>query len=194
MNAVAETTVTTPEELNALPDEKDFELVDGQLVERQMGAESSWVGGRIYRILAEYAESHGLGLVWPSDNGYQCFPDEPNKVRKPDVSFVRTGRLPDDRLPEGYLRIPPDLAVEVISPNDLAVEVDQKVVEYRRAGVALVWVVNPRSRVVRIYRADGTSAWLNEDDELSGESVLPDFRCKVAAFFPPVAAQGGAAV
>ena len=188
MHAVAD--AVTPEQLLALPDEKDFELVDGRLVERNMGSMSSWVGGRFYHWIANYCEEHALGLVWPADNGMQCFPGSPNKVRKPDVTFVRRGRLPDDLPPEGYLRLAPDLVVEVVSPNDLALEVDRKVMEYLAAGVRLVWIVNPDLRVVRTYAADGTCRWLREDDELTGGDVLPGFVCRVETFFPPTQTPG----
>jgi Uma2 family endonuclease len=189
MNAVAEKTVYTPEDLLAMPDEKDFELVDGQLVERHMGVLSSWVAGELLFLIRSFLRDHPLGWVLGSDNGYQCFPDDPRKVRRADVSFIRRGRFPGDRLPnQGYAKIPPDLAVEVVSPNDLAVEIDQKVIEYLQAGVPLIWVVNPDSRVVRVHRAVGPVGWLTEADELSGEGVLPGFRCRVGALFPPPAA------
>src|SRR4051812_11582475 len=105
MHAVAEKTALTPDDLLALPDGKDFELVDGQLVERNMGSESSWVGGEIHFLLRSFLKDHPIGFVWPADNGYQCFPDDPNKVRRPDASFVRAGRLPAMPWPEGYLRV-----------------------------------------------------------------------------------------
>ena len=105
-------------------------------------------------------------------------------MRRPDVSFIRKERLPEGPTSEGYIYIPPDLAVEVISPNDLAYEVDHKVVEYLDAGVALVWVINPEARTVRIHRRSGSLGWLREEDELSGEDVLPGFRCRVSKLFP----------
>ena len=81
-----------------------------------------------------------------------CFPDAPAKVRKPDASFIRRGRLPGEALPDGFCPIPPDVAAEVVSPNDLAYEVDEKVGEWLRAGVRLVWVINPRARIVAVHR------------------------------------------
>jgi Uma2 family endonuclease len=187
-------TVTTkpqysPEDLLAMPDVVQYELVDGHLVERNMGALSSWVGGDLNRLLSNFAQEHGLGWLWPADNSYQCFPDQPNKVRKPDVSFIRRGRLPGEQLPEGHVRIPPDLAVEVVSPNDLYSDVDEKVQEYLEAGVPLVWVVSPETRSVLAYRADGSSSRLREQEELRGEDVLPGFRCQVSEIFlPPIGA------
>ena len=169
----------TPEDLLSMPDGKNYELVDGRLEERDMGAESSWIEGWIYFQLMMFCEEHRLGRVWPSSNGYQCFPHAPGRVRRPDVSFIRAGRLPGDELPKGHVRIAPDLAVEVVSPRDLALELDEKLEDYQKAGVRLVWVVYPESRTVTIYRADGSVSRLHQDDVLSGEDVIPGFRCEV---------------
>lgn len=193
MNAVVTQQQYAPEDLLALPDEKDYELVDGNLVERNMSSLSSWVGGELYGRLRDHCRAHDLGTTWPADNGFQCFPDAPGKVRKPDVSFIRRERFSTDELSEGYLRIPPDLVVEVISPNDLAWEVETKVEEYLRAGVPLVWVIDPHTRTVRIHRADGTAGRLRPEDELSGGDVIPGFRCAVRDLFPPPRPAGPAA-
>ena len=71
-------TLYTPEDLLAMPDGKNYELIDGRLVERNMGSESSWVGGRIYLRLSLFCDEHQSGYVWPADNGYQCFGHVPN--------------------------------------------------------------------------------------------------------------------
>ena len=88
MSTVAEQTYT-PEDLLAMPDRKDYELVDGHLVERHMSQLSSWVAGRLFRLIDIFVDEHQLGWAWPADQGYVCFPDSPGKVRIPDVSFVR---------------------------------------------------------------------------------------------------------
>jgi Uma2 family endonuclease len=116
--------------------------------------------------------------------GYQCFPASPEKIRRPDVSFIAKERLSKDLLAHGYIYIAPDLAVEVLSPNDLAYEVDQKVDEYLSAGVRLIWIVNPEKRTVTIHRPSGTVTKLNDQDVVDGEDVLPGFRCPVHEFFP----------
>ena len=82
----------TPEDLLAIPDGKRYELVDGRLVERSMGAESSEVGGNLYSHLHLFCREHDPGKVWPADNGFQYFPHAPGLVRRPDVSFIRRGR------------------------------------------------------------------------------------------------------
>src|SRR5919197_156524 len=148
----------TPEDLLALPDGHRFDLVDGQLVERNMGAESSWLAQQINRYLGNYAEAAQQGLVLGPDCGYQIFPDDPNRVRFPDGSFIRSGRVPNDVPPRGHVRVVPDLVLEVVSPNDLAWEVDVKVTEYLQAGVPLVWVFYPDTRTVSVYRAGGQAA------------------------------------
>ncbi len=182
--AVATKTHYTPEDLLAMPDGKSYELVHGQLVEREMGIKSSWVAGRLLVRLGRYCEEHGIGWALPADSGYQCFPHEPGLVRRPDVSFVRYGRFPAGVLPEGWAKIPPDLAVEVVSPGDTAYELDEKLEDYQKAGVPLVWVINPNSRKVRVHRGDGSISDLREDDELSGEDVIPGFRCMVREILP----------
>ncbi|MCA1686646.1 MAG: Uma2 family endonuclease [Planctomycetia bacterium] len=187
MNAVAAETSYSPDDLLAMPDEKDHELVDGRLVERNASALSSWVSAEILFQIRFYLKDNPVGLFFGSDNGYQCFPDQPGKVPRADVSFIQQDRLPENWQEVGYLRTPADLMVEVVSPNDLAYEVEEKILEDLNAGVPLVWVVNPEIRVVRVHRADFTSASLTGGDELSGEGVLPGFRCRVAALFPPAA-------
>jgi Uma2 family endonuclease len=174
----------TPEDLLAMPDGHRFELVEGQLVERNMGAESSWIAQQVNRSLGNYAATSQAGLVFGTDCGYQIFRDDANKVRFPDGSFIRSGRLPDDVPPRGHVRIVPDLVIEVVSPNDLAWEVDGKVVEYLQAGVPVVWVFFPETRSVSVYRANGESARLGVGDTLSDPEVLPGFACPVAEVFP----------
>lgn len=188
MSTVSEQTYT-PEDLLAMPDRKKYELVDGHLVERHMSVLSNWVATRLCRFVDIFVDDEKLGWAWGSAQGYVCFPESPRKVRFPDVSFVHKNRLPDGLTSEGYIYVPPDLAVEVVSPNDLAYEVESKVLEYLGAGVKLVWVIDPEARTVHIYRGDGSTVWLREDGELSGEDVVPGFQCRLSAIFPekPVA-------
>ena len=131
-----------------------------------------------------FCREHDLGKVWPADNGYQCFPHAPGLVRRPDVSFVKKGRLPGDVSPKGWVKIPPDLAVEVVSPNDSAEELEEKLDDYRKAGVPLIWVIYPEQRKARVFRLDGPAVELEEDDDLSGEDIIPGFRCPLREILP----------
>ena len=83
----------------------------------------------------------------------------------------------------GHTRVSPDLAAEIVSPNDLAYDVGEKVQEWLRAGASLVWVVNPETRTVEVHRARGTGTILREEDYLDGEDVLPGFACSLAGIF-----------
>lgn len=183
MTPVATKQQFTPEMLLALPGAKDYELAGGELVERNMGWESSWIAGRLLYFLTAFCEGKNLGRVVPGDASYQCFPDDPGKVRKPDVSFIQVGRLPPATELQGHCPIAPDLAAEVVSPNDLYSEVETKVGEYLAAGVRLTWVVNPPTRTVRVHRASGEVTDLTIQDELDGEDIVPGFRCRVANLF-----------
>lgn len=186
MNAIATPTRHyAPDDLLKMPDGDRYELVDGQLVERNIGTESSHIGGRIFRWLGNYGEDGGLGIALPADASYRCFPDDSDKVRRPDASFIRQDRVPPTGRLKGHCLVAPDLVVEVVSPNDLYSDVEEKVAEYLAAGVQLVWVVNPPTRSVRIRRADGTSTDLGDADELTGETILPGFRCRIGDLFLP---------
>lgn len=187
MSTASPQTRITPDDLLAMPDEKNYELVDGELVERTMGNESGWSAGQLYRRLSDFCDQNDSGWVLGAETGYRCFSDDPNRVRKPDVSFVRKGRLPGERVARGYDSLPPDLAVEVISPNDLYGQVNIKVEEYLGAGVRLVWVIDPDSRTAHIHRADREMSRIHEDDDLDGEDVLPGFTCRLGDIFLPPA-------
>ena len=183
MSTVAHPRIT-PEELLKLPDGDRYELVDGELIETQMSGESVWVGGKIYGRMDAYCEANGLGWVFPDGFQFQCFPDDDERVRVPDAAFIAKGRLPVEQFEGGFCRIAPDLAVEVVSPNDRFYEVDRKANEYLRAGVSLVWVLNPDTQTIFVYRPDGSMSHLTLDHVLSGETVLPGFECPVRSLFP----------
>jgi Uma2 family endonuclease len=186
MATVTTTPRHTPEDLLKMPDGDRYELVDGNLVERDMSFWSSYVGGVLYGLLWLHSREKKLGWVAPEGTSYQCFADAPNRVRRADVSFLRADRLSlQQATEEGHLRIVPDLVTEVISPNDRAYEVEVKVNEWLAAGVRLLWVVNPPVRQVRVHRGDGTVEVVKEGEQLSGEDVVPGFSCRVGELFQP---------
>ena len=183
MSIATTTPPITLEQLLASEDRGSFEIVNAELKEVNMSSYSTIIGVRIATLLFLFCEKHALGVV---DVGgyYRCFGEELQNARKPDVSFVSKDRLPADWKTQGYFTIPPDLAVEVVSPHDTVYELDQKIREYLDGGVRLLWVVDPAVREVMIYRLDGTTQRLREHDTLSGEDVLPSFTCVVKEFFP----------
>jgi Uma2 family endonuclease len=101
-------------------------------------------------------------------------------VRSPDVSFVAAGRFEGERGPEGFSPVPPDLAVEVLSPDDRSQPVLEKIGEYLDAGVRLVWVIDPAARTATRYRSLTDTRMLTASDDLDGEGLLPGFRQRLA--------------
>src|SRR5207249_1944261 len=103
MTAIAGQTTYTPEDLLRLPDGEHYELVDGELVEKRMGALSDRVAARILRRLDTFSEEHRLGTVFGAECGYRCFSDAPTKVRKPDTSFIAASRMAEEEVPNGHI-------------------------------------------------------------------------------------------
>lgn len=177
------TTLYTPEDLLTLPDYGRFELLDGHLVERHMGAQSSYAATNVIGLVWHFVRSNNLGLVFQADCGYQIFAEDPGRVRFADASFIRRGRLPEDRPPQGHCRLAPDLVIEAVSPHDTASELEAKVAQWLSAGVQLVWVLYPDTHRIQVHRADSTVTKLQADEQLSGEQVIQGFQCQVAEVF-----------
>lgn len=87
MNPSTVSQTYTPEDLLAMPNGDDFELVKGELVERNIGWDASWIGGRLHHSLSTFCDAANAGWVAPADASYQCFPDDPEKVRKRQASW-----------------------------------------------------------------------------------------------------------
>jgi Uma2 family endonuclease len=177
------TDLLEPDDLLQMPDGDSYELVDGRLVEKHMGAESDRIAVRLASKLDQHCSGQGVGFVFGSQTGYRCFPNRPRMVRKPDVSVVVRGRFADEQIPKGDISLAPDLVVESVSPNDTYEEIEVKVMEYLRAGVRLVWVISPEAQTVLIRRPDKSAATLEVSDKLDGEKVIPGFSCPVADLF-----------
>jgi len=156
-------------------DDRCYELIRGKLnvipfADAMCGDLAAGLGSAIYL----FASEHRTGAVFASGTGF-FLERNPDTVRAPDTAFVRQTRLPA-RLTGKYFPGAPDLAVEVVSPNDRAEEVQNKVQDWLSHGTQLVWVVEPKTRTVTVYRPDGTANVLQTTDTLDGEDVLPGFR------------------
>lgn len=176
--------LVTADQFIRLPDDGfRYELVEGRLVPMTLpGARHGELTMRLGSELHRFVEAGDLGVVFAAETGFHLA-HAPDTVRAPDVSFVRKDRLPDDGLPAGYWLGAPDLAVEVMSPNDSKPEVGKKVHEYLRRGARLVWVVFPKKRSVVVYRLDAPVLMLSEGDTLDGGDVLPGFSYPLARLF-----------
>jgi Uma2 family endonuclease len=180
MNAAVGQQVT-PEELLSLGN--GFELIDGRPVEKNMGMEASVVAARIIGLLIAHLGTSTRGFVCDSETGYQIFQEQPNRVRKPDGSYISRERLPEGRPVRGHVRVPPEIAFEVVSPNDHAEDVMAKVVAFLQAGVKLLWVLYPQIKSVLVLQPGGIASCVTVADELTGADALPEFRCRVDEIF-----------
>ena len=142
-----QTRLLTADEFLAWPDEPGFrqELIRGEVVTMSLpGGRHGKVAGKILRLAGNHVEALGLGDTYAAETGFIVERD-PDTVRGADVGFVRAERLTRITKPEKYIPFAPDLAVEVLSPNDRDDEVEEKVRLWLKAGCLLVWVVTPRS-------------------------------------------------
>jgi Uma2 family endonuclease len=161
-------------------EDSQYELVDGELRKRETSNQTVRVGGVLCTLLWQFAWKSRSGEPMSDGTAYQCFPDDPDLVRKPDVSWFSADRISSESLDSRYIEAAPDLIVEVVSPNDNAYEVEQKVEQFLSAGTKEAWVVFPHIRKVERRLADGTARWYGADDEFDATPVIPGFRWKLA--------------
>jgi Uma2 family endonuclease len=178
------TSLTTAHDLLHLPDDGfRYELIDGAL--RKMtpaGSVHGFLSVEVAYRLSEHVRPNGLGRVFGAETGFRIRRD-PDTVLAPDVSFIRKERIQTIGIPNEYFPEAPALVVEIVSPNDTAEEVDDKMRRWLAAGVELGWVVYPGGRSVTVYRSLADICVLGSADTLDGGSVLPGFRCRVGDLF-----------
>jgi len=181
--ATAKTKLITAEELLAMPDDGYcYELVRGEL--RKMPPAShdhGREGNRVNVSMSVHVYANDLGETYLAETGF-ILERSPDTVLAPDVSFVRKEREEAARDISGYFPGPPDLAVEVISPNDRLTEVAAKAADWLEYGTRMVIVVNPRNKTVQVHTSDGITE-LTEADTLDGGDVAPGWSMPVADIF-----------
>lgn len=173
-------TATIEDLLRVAKDGYKYELVDGEILVSPTGVRHSQIAASIIYLLAAYLENNPIGRVYTPDIGI-WFPNE--NLRSPDVTFVRTEKLPGGKAPNTFGEFIPDLTVEVLSPNDSLREVGRKIGEYLECGVPLVWLVDPARETVTVYRSLSETEQLRSQDTLTAEPILPGFSCPVSKFF-----------
>lgn len=161
-----------------------FELEDGEIVELPPPQISPGLYAQnIGALLWLYARQRKRGYVCSNDSGLVVGRD-PDTVRGPDIMYFDDGKSAAEIAAMAYAEDPPLLAVEVLSPSDRPGRVARKVAQYLRAGVRLVWTVDPEVREVNVYRTGATEPdILGMNDTLRGDDELPGFECRVAEFF-----------
>ena len=174
----------TAEELLNMPDDgRRYELIEGKLIELAPppGTRHGYTQFRIGLRLEQFVGPRGLGIII-TEAGFLVSVD-PDTVRAPDVAFVATDRVPEGDLPAGYLPFAPDLLVEVVSPSDRAVDVQDKVRMWLDAGTKLVWVAYPSTKSVAAYRSSTDVTIVEGDQPLDGAPVLEGFSIPVSRLF-----------
>jgi len=174
----------TVEEFLRMPDDGNrYELVGGELVQMSpSGWDHSQIAGQIAGLLWQHVAANKLGRVGVAEPGF-VLSRQPATVRVPDVAFVSSERLRQIADGSKFPEIAPDLAVEVISPNDSFSYVEQKAREWLAAGTRMVLVVDPATRTVYIYRGTGRESALGEGDTLDASDAVPGWRVPVRQFF-----------
>ena len=178
------TKTITAEQLLAMPDDGNrYELIEGEL---HMMSPSGNVHGEtaanITALLWNHVRHHRLGKVFAAETGF-LLSRNPDMVRAPDAAFVASESLPSNDVGPSYLPLAPNLAVEVVSPSDSSTQVEEKARMWLDKGTAMVLVVDPGTRTVRIYRSKVSIAVLHEGDELNADDVVPGWTLRVGELF-----------
>lgn len=184
-------TQTTPEAIQEIPvpdpmtleeflenDLEGYEYVKGELVPMPPATMiHGEISSKLHIRLGLHVQENRLGQLYIAETTFQL----DDRVVKPDIAFVSTDRLPENR--EKGAPISPDLAVEVVSPSDKHYDVTEKALAYLRSGTRLVWVIEPIAKTVMVYRSKTDFTVLNYEDTLTGEDVVEGFACPVAQLF-----------
>ena len=175
--------MTAEELLRYTHEPYQHELIGGRLYEMEPpGAEHGIVALRIAMLLVRHVEAAQLGIVFASEVGFKLASD-PDTVRAPDVAFVARARVDVTGIPRGFWPGAPDLAVEVVSPNDRHSEVEGKALHWLQTGAGAVVVVDPPRRTATVYRARHDIRVLTADEPLDLGDVVPGWSPRVGAFF-----------
>ncbi len=177
-------TLFTAEELLCLPaDGRRLELVKGRVYEMPLADDrQTGVAVRIGAALETHVKGNSLGAAFPMGTKFVLGRD-PDTVRAADSAFVGRGRIPENGLHQGCFPMAPDLAVEVVSPQDRPLDVREKIEDWLQGGTRLIWVVQRVQRTVTIYRPLGDPTELSEGASLDGEEVVAGFTCEVRDLF-----------
>jgi Uma2 family endonuclease len=173
----------TPEEMSHRPDDgRVYEVVNGQLVEKATSDIAHLVVANLWDALAVWSHALKQGRSF-SRATFRFVSADTDMVRRLDVAYLSSERLAAYSWGHAHLEVVPDLAVEVISPKNKVVALEQKIEDYLRAGVRRVWVLIPEVKKVRIHRAPGDVSELVADAVLTDEVVLPGFQCPLSTLF-----------
>jgi len=175
----------TADELLARPDTglDRSELIAGELNRQSLSSSTHGIMTvNAMMLLGGHVRQQQLGVIFGQGTGFKI-QTNPDTVRAPDVAFMSQSRWRARPQFRGFFPGAPDLAVEVVSPDDSQGYLDDKVDGWLHAGTQAVWLVQPRQKTVTVYTANQPMRLFQEHEEFDGSPLFPDFRCPVAEFF-----------
>jgi len=180
---MAITQTYTADEVFELALTEPFELINGELhIVPGSGHRPSVIGSLILIELGIYLKTHPIGVVSGEGGGFTISHD-PDTVVFPDVGFIRTSRLVNQEVPDTFNPSFPDFAVEVNSRTDRDIDAERKVQRYLKAGTTLVWLVDPKSKTVTVYRVGDAPKRYAQGQVLSGADLFPGFEVSLDLIF-----------
>ena len=172
----------TIEEFEAMPEDgQKHELLWGELISVSPNFDHMAIVSRLVQELGVYVRIEKLGLAGPE--GTFQFSTERPLVLVPDVAFVRTERIPPRTDRSGFIRVIPDLVIDVASPSETTPTLHAKANAYLDQGVSLVVIVHPDREEIRLWLPDRTARVLGPDDTLDFGDVVPGFTLPIATLF-----------
>ena len=163
--------------------ERRFELDEGVVVEMTNPKKlHGVVCGNATFLLITYARQIGRGQVASNESGV-ILGRAPDTVRGPDVAYYAERRSRRELEDEGCATTPPVVAIEVLSPDDRWRRVHRKIEQYLRAGVRMVWVLDPHTAEVTVHSPGAAVEGFGPEDILTGGDELPGFECRVSELF-----------
>lgn len=157
-----------------------FELVDGVLVAKQSSLRESIVAIELNALLHSFVIRGNLGIVV----GSAMMEILPGLVRIPGVAFLSWARLPGGKVPtDAVPNIVPDLAIEILSKGNTVAEMNRKRREYFKAGVILTWIVDHKTRTLKVYTSPEDFREFTENETVCGDPVLPGFTLSLRELF-----------
>lgn len=182
MATIPQTRPITADEFLEMEFDGPAELVRGEIIEMtRPGLQHGIVCGNAYALIRPWFKQDGGWFVVTNDAGILT-ERNPDTLRGPDVFAIRKSHFPEGKPPVGWTKVPPELAIEVLSEHDRWQDVLSKSTEYLNAGVREVWVIDPFARVVHVFLPDIAPVQWSRDDQLTSR-LLPGFSASVAHLF-----------
>lgn len=159
------------------------ELIDGEIVDTMSGGYiHTLITSQIFRVLDRFVLESKLGRTLTGEAGIHIKSELP-RSRGADVAYLSYKRMPKGERYVGFLRVAPELVVEVFGENDSWNEMNDKIQDYHRTGVDMVWVAEPQMRTVKKFPRRGEPTIIHDGSEIDGGKILPGFKVPVARFF-----------